>query len=136
MTAPTPSRPTRTPAGEVDALMAALDHPGKDGIELLRQAILGIDPHIREEVKWNAPSFRLEDHFATFKLHPPGRIQLVLHTGAKPQRPPRSFALTGADALVKWAAADRCVITLAGTEAAREHRHQVVDLVGQWIRQL
>ena len=71
MTAPTPSRPTRTPAGEVDALMAALDHPGKDGIELLRQAILGIDPRIREEVKWNAPSFRLEDHFATFKLHPP-----------------------------------------------------------------
>ena len=131
-----PSRRSVAPAGSVDSLLAALEHPNKEGIELLRKAILAVDPRIREEVKWNAPSFKLEDHFATFKLHPPGSIQLVLHTGAKPKNPPQQFTLTGAERFIKWAAPDRCVFTLASTEAAREHSQHVANLVRQWVQQL
>lgn len=103
---------------------------------MLREAILGIDPRIVEEVKWNAPSFRLADHFATFKLHPPRSIQLVLHTGAKPKLPPRQFVLVGGGHLVKWAAQDRCVITVADSAAAEAQQDVVVDLVRQWMGQL
>lgn len=93
-TAPSPA--SRKATAAVDALLEALQHPHKPGIEHLRRAILGVDSRIREEVKWNAPSFRLQDHFATFKLYPSSSIQVVLHTGAKPQKPPRKFSLEGA----------------------------------------
>jgi hypothetical protein len=46
------------PAGDVAQFMAELDHPLKDGVEMLRSAILGADPGITEHVKWKAPSFR------------------------------------------------------------------------------
>ncbi|BDI05281.1 DUF1801 domain-containing protein [Sphaerotilus microaerophilus] len=136
MTRPKASQDFAAGSGAVDALLAALEHPNKEGIQLLRKAILELDARIREEVKWNAPSFALDDHFATFKLHPPGKIQLVLHTGAKPKAARRQFALQGEQGLVKWAAPDRCVVNIGSTDAARDHSHVVVDLVGQWIRQL
>lgn len=120
----------------VERFLSDLDHPHKEGIELLRRAILQADARIREEIKWNAPSFRLEDHFATFKLHPPRNIQIVLHTGAKPKSPAARFSLDAPAGLVKWAAPDRCVVTLESSAAARERKPEVVALVRQWIAQL
>lgn len=120
----------------VEAFLAALEHPQKAGIERLRQAILAIDPRITEEVKWNAPSFKLVDHFATFKLHPPTQIQIVLHTGSKAVAPPRQFELQTPSNLVKWAAPDRCALTLKPSEAAAELEAEVVRLVQQWVEQL
>lgn len=134
----TTRKPPAPAAGSaaVDALLAGSSHPHLAGIQLLREAILGLDPRIQEAVKWNAPSFSLDDHFATFKLHPPGSIQLVLHTGAKPQQAPRQFVLQDPERLAKWAAPDRCVLTLGASDAARQHRQAVVDLVSQWVGQL
>lgn len=127
-------RPEAT--GAVDTFLASLEHPHKEGIQLLREAILGLDGRIREEVKWNAPSFLLEDHFATFRLHPPRSIQLVLHTGAKPKSPPRQFVLQGAETFAKWAAPDRCVLNIGDSPAARRHCQVIVGLVRQWMQQL
>lgn len=124
------------PKNSVEGLLAALDHPNKSGILLLRKAILASDARIREEVKWNAPSFMLSDHFATFKLHPPGPIQLVLHTGAKPVRPPRQFVLKNTGDLVKWAAPDRCILYIGDNAAAKTKLGMVVDLVSQWANQV
>ena len=124
----------RAPASKTSA--APLEHPHQDGIDRLRKAILGIDPRIVEEVKWNAPSFKLAEHFATFKLHPPKQIQLVLHTGSKPIVPVRQFKLDAPPGLLKWAAPDRCVITLASSADALKYEAEVVGLVRQWIAQL
>lgn len=81
------------PSSEVDVFMKQLDHPFKADIDRLRVAMRGVDPKITEEIKWNAPSFKIDEHFATFKLHPPKHIQIVLHTGAKPKAPQKSFSL-------------------------------------------
>lgn len=123
-------------AVSVDAFLRDLEHPHKQGIESLRRAILALDPAITEEIKWNAPSFRLADHFATFKLHPPKAIQLVLHVGAKPLRPVRRFELDLPPELLKWPAPDRCLITLADSCMAEKMRDKIVAGVRQWIRQL
>ncbi len=131
-----PSNKSPENGNNVETFMADLVHPHKDGVERLRNAILGIDGRITEEVKWNAPSFKLDDHFATFKLHPPKQIQLVLHIGSKPVVPPRHFHLDVPPGLVKWAASDRCVITLQSTEHALQHEADVVSIVRQWITQL
>lgn len=37
--------------------MSALSHPMKPMINELRAMILGVDPNIQEQVKWNSPSF-------------------------------------------------------------------------------
>lgn len=124
------------PANDVEAFMEQLDHPFKMEIDRLRVAIKGIDPTITEEIKWNAPSFKIVDHFATFKLYPPKTIQLVLHTGAKPKTPQRPFTLDDPHKLLKWPAIDRCVITLKSANQAAELEEVVVNMIKEWIQQL
>lgn len=126
-----PSRPPSVPA-----LLATLDHPHKAGIERLRAGILALDPRITEEVKLNAPSFRLDEHFATFRLHPPKGIQLVLHTGAKGKSNARRFTIDDPQGLLAWQASDRCVLMLASADALAEHEAAVLGIVRQWIVQL
>lgn len=120
----------------VDEYMLGLEHPHKDGIEALRRAILSADARIGEAVKWNAPSFRLDDHFATFRLHPAPIFQLILHTGAKAKNAPQSFEIEDPDGLLKWAAKDRCVISFVSTADALAKRDAVVRVVREWIAQL
>ena len=120
----------------VAAFLSQLEHPHKAGVELLRRAILAIDERITEEIKWNAPSFKLKDHFATFKLHPPTQIQLVLHTGSKPIVPTRQFTLDAQAGLLKWAAPDRCVLSLKSAADAHAREAEVVNIVRAWIEQL
>jgi hypothetical protein len=113
-----------------------LSHPYKAGIDRLRGAIKEIDSRIVEEIKWNAPSFKLDDHFATFKLYPPKHIPIVLHTGAKPKTLQRAFTLDDPYKLLKWPAIDRCVLTLQSSAQAAELEKVVLKMVKEWIRQL
>ena len=129
-------RPAASGTAAVDALLAGLEHPHKPAIERLRRVLLGADRRVREEVKWNAPSFVLDDHFATFKLYPPKAIQIVFHTGAKPKKPPRKFAVDDPEGLLEWAAPDRCVLTLDSAAAAKRHEKAVLAIARQWIAQL
>ncbi len=87
-------------------------------------------------MKWNAPSFRVGDHFATFRLHPPRGIQLVLHTGAKARSDTRAFAIDDPAGLLRWQASDRCVLMLASAEALATHEAAVMRILRQWIAQL
>lgn len=123
-------------ATSVSQLLAQTDHPHRAGIERLRELILDLDPRIGEEIKWNAPSFRLDDHFATFRLHPPKNIQLVLHTGAKGRSGARRFQIDDPAGLLTWPATDRCVLTLASREALATHEATVLGILRQWIAQL
>lgn len=120
----------------VDALMNELDHPCKESIQALRALILSLDARIHEEVKWNAPSFYIADHFATFKLRPLSSIQLVLHTGAKVKANPKQFDVADPQNLLTWPAKDRCVLTLRSPEEAARHREAVAKIVTAWIKQL
>lgn len=126
-----------TPSGtsEVDAFLAGLAHPRKKEIEALRAAILAADRRIRESIKWNAPSFMLDDHFATFKLHPPGSVQIVLHTGAKTKPNARPIQLDDPTGLLRWAAPNRGIVVFSTAPDARA-RKAFVALVKQWIAQL
>ena len=69
----------------VSAYMAALEHPHKALVEALRRAVLGADPAIAEGIKWNAPSFRTHEYFATTHLRTKDGVGLILHLGARPR---------------------------------------------------
>lgn len=120
----------------VQAFLDNLDHPHKPAIAALRSLILSLDPRIREEVKWNAPSFYIVEHFATFRLHPPVAVQLVLHTGAKKRTREGEIRIDDPHGLLKWAAADRCILTLRDGQEAHALQEEVGRIVCQWIAQL
>src|SRR5262245_24459060 len=95
----------------VDALMKTLAHPHKDAIEALRVTILGADRSIREGVKWNAPSFRTHEYFATTNLREKKGIGVILHLGAKIRDVgPKGVAIPDPKGLLKWLAADRAMV--------------------------
>jgi hypothetical protein len=127
-----------TPAvdAKVQAFLDHLDHPHKPAIVALRSLILSLDPRIREDVKWNAPSFYIEEHFATFRLHPATAIQLVLHTGAKKRARTDEIKVADPRGLLKWAAADRCILTLCDAEEAHARQDEIAGILRQWIDQL
>ena len=130
------SKSTARESAEAMALLAGLEHPHKAGIEMLRKWILALNEGITEEVKWNAPSFKVADHFATFRLHPPKNVQLILHTGAKAKSNAKVFAIDDPAGLLKWPASDRAVLTLASEAELQKHKDDVLRLLEQWVAQL
>jgi hypothetical protein len=120
----------------VDAFLERLEHPHLAAIRLLRVAILSADPRIQESVKWNAPSFALEEHFATFKLRPVETVQIVLHTGARVRPIPAQVTIDDPAGLLTWVAPGRAVVTFAGLEAARASEEALVGVIRQWAVQL
>ncbi|HTE17086.1 MAG TPA: DUF1801 domain-containing protein, partial [Armatimonadota bacterium] len=63
---------------DVQAFVAALDHPRVPEILALRRIILDADPRIGEGIKWNAPSYRTSDWFATTHLRARQGVQIIL----------------------------------------------------------
>ena len=136
MAAPKP-RPERTKtdadtAEAVDAFMATLEHPHKDAIAALRRIIAGADPAIAEGVKWNAPSFRTTEYFATTHLRAKDGIGVILHLGAKVRETP-SFQIDDPQGLLKWLAKDRALVNFAGVQDVKAHEAAIQGVVRQWI---
>jgi hypothetical protein len=52
----------------VEEFLETFDHPLKQEVIALRAIILGADARITEGIKWNVPSFRTSEYFATFHL--------------------------------------------------------------------
>jgi hypothetical protein len=119
----------------VVAFLSDLEHPLKQEIEAVRQLILSASPEIREGIKWNAPSFRTTEYFATFNLRTRDRVRLILHTGAKV----KATATTGlrvADpaGLLEWLAKDRCLVTLSDAKDIQAKGAALQALLREWIR--
>ncbi|RPI56273.1 MAG: DUF1801 domain-containing protein [Chloroflexi bacterium] len=122
-------------ANQVDEFMAGLEHPLKPQIEALRAVILGADPRIDESIKWNAPSFFIEEHFATFNLRPANSLQVVFHTGAKPREDVTELEIDDPSGLLTWVAKDRAVATFSDGQDVESKKDAVEAIVKQWIEQ-
>jgi hypothetical protein len=120
----------------VDAYMEELVHPQKAAIQELRTFVLSVDPRIRERVKWRAPSFYLADDFATMRIHPAPILQLVLHAGSKKHTLRKSFTVPDPQGLLKWPAADRCVLTFASPGDIGRLKAPLKAILLAWIQQL
>lgn len=121
---------------DASAYMAALEHPLKPVIEALRQILRTSDPEVSESIKWNAPSYALADHFATFKLRPETAVQIVLHTGAKVKKEVTAFKIDDPDKLLSWAAPDRCLLTFRSLDEVETRSEALRQILNQWIAQL
>ena len=119
----------------VAAYMAALDHPLKPALEALRQAILAASPSIAEGIKWNMPSFRTTDYFATTNLTGKTGLRLILHTGAKVKASAATgLAIDDPTGLLKWLAKDRALIGFADLAEVKARRAALQAIIRAWIK--
>lgn len=126
----------------VPAFLDQLSHPLKPAIALLRTTILGLDPRVREEIKWNAPSFRISDHFATINLgrktkaRPHEHVMLVLHRGARAKAPKARPAIADPTGLLQWLGTDRAVMTFHATSEVEHQQQAIAAVITEWIATL
>lgn len=118
----------------VDAFMDQLDHPCKAVVQAVRQALLGADPAIAEGVKWNAPSYRTKDYFATTNLREKAGMGIILHLGAKVRDThPEGLPIKDLDGLLRWLAKDRATVVFKDMDDFTAKRAAFVDVIQQWI---
>ena len=118
----------------VEAFVDLLDEASKPAVCALRQIILAADPSIAEGIKWNVPSFRTSEYFATMHLRAKESVQVILHLGAKT----RDTSITGvaiADpgSLLVWLAKDRASVTFGDLNDIDARRSAFTDIIRQWI---
>lgn len=119
----------------VIAFLRELDHPLKQEIEAIRRIILAVSPEIREEIKWNAPSYRMTEHFATFNLRTKDRVRLILHMGAKVKgTATKGVEIEDPAGLLEWLAKDRCLVTFGDEEEIQQKRAALETILRAWIR--
>lgn len=126
--------PHARPPADVEAFLAALDHPRGAEILALRQVILGADPAIAEGIKWNAPSFRTSEWFATFQLRARDGVQVILHLGARKRdaaAPPVEIA--DPDSLLEWLGADRASVKFRDLADVEARGPAFAAVIRRWI---
>jgi hypothetical protein len=118
----------------VDEFMRALDHPFKREVEAIRVSVLGTDRNIAEGIKWNAPSFRTSEYFATLNLREKKGIGVILHLGAKARELPSGGLVVDDPAkMLKWLAKDRAMVVFASLEDFAARKAAFERIIQQWI---
>ena len=92
----------------VDEFMSSLEHPQKAVVEAIRSLMPSVDDSVREGVRWNAPSYRTHEYFATTNLRSRMGVGVILHFGAKVRPLPASgVRIDDPAGLLRWLGPDR-----------------------------
>ena len=135
MTGPTRHAGKHDNTAAIEAFMATLEHPCKAEIQALRKLILGVDPSVAEGIKWNAPSYRTTEYFATTNLRAKKGIGLILHLGAKVRDlPGGAIAIDDPEKLLTWLGKDRASVEFSGAGELAAKSAALAGVLRQWIR--
>lgn len=119
----------------VDQFMAKLKHPRKAEIEALRALVLAAGKSVAEGIKWNAPSYRTTEYFATTHLRAKRGIGLILHLGAKARDVPAGgLKISDPAKLLKWLGRDRAAIEFEDLAEINRSKAALQAVLRQWIR--
>ena len=118
---------------DVETYMRELEHPCKKEMQALRKLILGVDPRITEEIKWNAPSFALGDHFVTFNAWAKDYVQLIFHHGPK-KATSKGKPIDDPGNLLEWLATDRASIRFDSMKDVQAKKAGLQAVARQWIK--
>ena len=127
----------RTGREDVDAFLRTLEHPHKAEILAVREIILGAGAKIGEGIKWNAPSFRTAEWFATIHLREKNGVSVILHLGAKKREmPDLGMKIADPSWMLKWLGADRAMVTFRNGDDIASKRAAFEKLIRSWIAYL
>ncbi|RDU37922.1 DUF1801 domain-containing protein [Neobacillus piezotolerans] len=121
---------------QVEEFMGKLQHPLKEEIEEVRKIILSSDTRITEQIKWNAPSYLVDnDDRITFNLKGKGFFRLVFHCGAKVNPEAKNEPLfvdhTG---LLEWQANDRAIVKFSEKDDIKAKEDGLRTVISEWIK--
>lgn len=123
-------------ANEVDDFMRKLDHPLKAELGAVRSILLGVSPEIIEGIKWNAPSFRVQEWFATVNIRK-DVVLVILHLGAKVKdNSTAGLTIRDPTGLLEWLAKDRALVKFPDMKAIQSGRKAFEGIVRQWIARM
>jgi hypothetical protein len=132
-----PSSPRASAPAQLEAFLAAMEHPHKQAIFALRAIISSVDRRIREDIKWNAPSFHTSEHFATFNLRHTRGVQIVLHLGAKAKANSTLRAdVADPESILEWRGVDRATVTFVDLADVEAKESALRGVLQQWIARL
>ena len=101
----------------------------------MRRIILDADASIAEGSKWNAPSFRTTEYFATFNLRAKAGTQLILHFGAKQNDIANTgLSIPDPEGLLNWLARDRVTVSFRDMNDIVAKRSGLGSLIRQCIK--
>jgi hypothetical protein len=113
--------------------MRKLDHPLKPELQAVRSIILGVSPVISEGIKWNSPSFRVKEWFATINIRQ-DVVLVILHRGAKVKdNTTDGFTIGDPTGLLEWLANERAAVKFADMRAIKSGRGAFEQIVREWI---
>jgi len=119
----------------VETFLAALEHPLKPELLVLRQIILDADPSIAEGIKWKAPSFHTSEYLATVNLRAKDGVQVILHFGAKKRDDLTArAAIVDPESLLEWLASDRALAKFRDMKELDAKRSAFTNVIRQWIK--
>lgn len=119
---------------EVRAFLDGLKHGRKKDVLAVRDIVLSAHPAITERIKWNAPSFCIDDDDRiTFRLQPGDRVQLIFHRGAAKRDDANTFSFEDGSGLLEWVAKDRAVVTFHDLGDVKAKSAALQDLVSRWM---
>ena len=120
-------------ANEVDEFMRKVNHRLKPALEAVRSIILGVSPMISEGIKWNSPSFRVKEWFATINIRK-DLVLVILHLGAKVKdNSTARLAVDDPAGLLEWLANERAAVKFSDVDAVNNGRTAFARIVRQWI---
>jgi hypothetical protein len=119
----------------VNDLLARLNHPMILEIDKLRQFILETDFDIIENIKWNGPNYSFNNiDRITIKIHPPTKIQLILHCGVKAREQNNKRFISHESSFLKWITNDRCLITFKNLIEIENSKNELNLIINNWLR--
>lgn len=122
------------PPDSVDAFFGSLDHPHTDALRELCNIITATDPSISGGIKWNVPSFRTSDWFATLNVRTKQGVGVVMHFGAKKRDDLVARAsIADPTGLLTWLADDRAVVAFRDLADVHAKRSAYAALLREWI---
>jgi hypothetical protein len=114
----------KSPIRTVDEYMSSLDYALKAEVEALRTIIKSVDSRLAERIKWNAPSYFIQDDLFTFNLHLPKQIRLVLHHPA---------IVKVQSAILEGNYADRRLIYFSSIDEIEQNRAELERILKEYI---
>ena len=122
---------------DTDEFMLRLKHPLKTEIAAVLALIRRADPAIQEGIKWNAPSFRVQEYFATVNLRSQDSVQIILHLGAKVRHDISDrVSIDDPGGLLQWLGRDRASVKFGDMKEIETHGRAFQEVVRQWIAHL
>lgn len=120
---------------QVAEFMKNLEHSFKEEIEEVRNIILSTNSRISEKIKWNAPSFCVDDEDRiTFNLRGNGFFGLVFHCGAEVKENIGNGRLfVDTTGTLEWITNDRAIMKFTDKEDVKAKEEKLREVITKWI---